>query len=134
MTFIQIKTFFLCQCVCSNYVPFHVFFLWNYFFSLSLRRNIKMLIFSSRKNKREILTFQSGSLNVVNFTVPIKKTHYSMLHVYMVVSFNSVMVRKCLYYNIFVYIFEEQKTNQLLDNICLKIYFDVDFVQMKGLL
>lgn len=71
-----------------------------------------MLIFSSRKNKREILTFQSGSLNVVNFTVPIKKKkHYSMLHIYMVVSFNSVMVRKCLYYNIFVYIFEEQKTN-----------------------
>lgn len=57
-----------------------------------------------------------------------------MLHIYMVVSFNSVMVRKCLYYNIFVYIFEEQKTNWLLDNICLKIYFDVDFVQMKGLL
>lgn len=42
------------------------------FYSLSLR-TIKMLIFSLRKNKREILTFQSGSLNVVNFTVPIKK-------------------------------------------------------------
>lgn len=41
----------------------------------------------------------------------------------MVVSFNSVMVRKCLYYNIFVYIFEEQKNELVAGQYMFKDLF-----------